>query len=94
MGKDAVDDVLILHLENGKDYFVSVSGTYTPTCFGMALEVLNKLEQPVLQSREQLRLIQQGGDVPPTLSVPKELWRMVDFLFRFGLSLVRSLINI
>ncbi len=33
-----IDDILILHLKNGRDHFVSVVGSYVPSVFGMKLE--------------------------------------------------------
>ncbi|KAF9432576.1 hypothetical protein BGZ76_010600 [Entomortierella beljakovae] len=46
-GKEKLDDILILHLEHGKDYFISVSGSYIRTCFGNSLEWLAKLDRPI-----------------------------------------------
>ncbi|KAI8596049.1 Endonuclease/exonuclease/phosphatase [Dissophora ornata] len=46
-GKEKMDDILILHLEHGKDYFISVSGTYIRTCFGNSLEWLSRLDRPI-----------------------------------------------
>ena len=38
-GADKIEDILIVHLENGKDYFVSLQGHYLATCFAYPLEV-------------------------------------------------------
>ncbi|KAI7828526.1 Endonuclease/exonuclease/phosphatase [Gamsiella multidivaricata] len=46
-GKEKMDDILILHLEHGKDYFISVSGSYVRTCFGNSLEWLSRLDRPI-----------------------------------------------
>ncbi|KAF9397951.1 hypothetical protein BGX21_008329 [Mortierella sp. AD011] len=46
-GKEKMDDILILHLEHGKDYFISVSGSYIRTCFGNSLEWLSRLDRPI-----------------------------------------------
>ena len=35
-----LQDILILHLEKGKDFFISVSGNYLLSCFGSSLETL------------------------------------------------------
>ena len=37
---NAIDDILVLHLEGGKDFFLSVTGNYVPSCFGSSLETL------------------------------------------------------
>ena len=49
LGEERIEDILILHLENGKDMFVTVSGEYNVTCFGMPLELLFRLPKPVRQ---------------------------------------------
>ncbi|KAF9978939.1 hypothetical protein BGZ65_006794 [Modicella reniformis] len=46
-GKEMMDDILILHLEHGKDYFISVTGSYIRTCFGNSLEWLSRLDRPI-----------------------------------------------
>ena len=35
-----LEDILILHLDGGKDFFVSVIGNYLISCFGSSLETL------------------------------------------------------
>lgn len=42
-GKEALEDILVLHLEKGKDFFITVSGNYLPSCFGSSLETLVNL---------------------------------------------------
>ena len=49
MGKETMEDILILHLEHGKDYFITVSGSYIRTCFGNSLEWLSRLDRPIRQ---------------------------------------------
>lgn len=47
-GEQKMDDILILRLENCKDFFISVSGNYIPTCFGVPLEKLSpKVPVPI-----------------------------------------------
>ena len=46
-GENVLDDVLILHLENGKDYFISITGTFVPTCLCRSLEDLIRTTEPV-----------------------------------------------
>ena len=52
-----VEDILVLHLEKGKDFFISIAGNYLPSCFGSCLETLVHLhtyirEIPVAQLLE------------------------------------------
>uniref|UniRef100_A0AAY5E9H4 phosphoinositide 5-phosphatase n=1 Tax=Electrophorus electricus TaxID=8005 RepID=A0AAY5E9H4_ELEEL len=46
-GADKIEDILVLHLDRGKDYFVTVSGTYLPSCFGTSLETLCHVKKPI-----------------------------------------------
>lgn len=39
-GAEALDDILILSLENGRDYFIPVSGVYQKSCMGATIEYL------------------------------------------------------
>ncbi|KAI7848005.1 Endonuclease/exonuclease/phosphatase [Circinella umbellata] len=45
--KEEIDNILVLRLENGKDFFIVVTGQYQPTCFGVNLERLALMSLPV-----------------------------------------------
>lgn len=70
---EALEETLILRIENGRDYFVIVSGQYEPSCFGSSLEALVKQE-----SREE-------GEDEMGAKIPTALWRIVDDLYRTGI---------
>ncbi|KAH3759590.1 inositol 5-phosphatase 4 [Pelomyxa schiedti] len=89
LGQERLEDILILHLEHGKDYFVTVSGNFMPSCFGSTLEHLVLFPNPVRASQP----LPGTAPFPPLtnssvsaqehkLHIPKELWRVVDVLFR------------
>jgi phosphatidylinositol-bisphosphatase len=40
-GQDNLEDIIIVRLEHGRDYFVTVTGDYKKSCFGNSLEFLN-----------------------------------------------------
>ncbi|TRY88810.1 hypothetical protein DNTS_015023, partial [Danionella cerebrum] len=46
-GEDKIEDILVLHLNRGKDYFITVSGNYLPSCFGTSLETLCRMKKPI-----------------------------------------------
>uniref|UniRef100_A0A8C9RP27 phosphoinositide 5-phosphatase n=1 Tax=Scleropages formosus TaxID=113540 RepID=A0A8C9RP27_SCLFO len=47
-GKDSVYvNILVLHLDRGKDYFITISGNYLPSCFGTSLEALCRMKKPI-----------------------------------------------
>jgi len=68
---NSLDEILVLHLDGGKDYFLALSGQYVRSCFGMTIPQLVTFDQPVRNSLP-------AGE--RRLWVPKELWRLVDHL--------------
>ncbi|PSN44843.1 Inositol polyphosphate 5-phosphatase OCRL-1 [Blattella germanica] len=46
-GEDKLYDILVLHLEGGKDIFITVTGTYERSCFGSSIEALVYISVPV-----------------------------------------------
>ncbi|XP_045074758.1 type II inositol 1,4,5-trisphosphate 5-phosphatase isoform X1 [Coregonus clupeaformis] len=88
-GRQQIEDILVLHLERGKDYFLSVSGNYLPSCFGSSIQTLCQLRDPIQEiPLETIRELTLSGDETSTLiidkplDIPKEIWQMVDHLYR------------
>ncbi|KAM3933388.1 type II inositol 1,4,5-trisphosphate 5-phosphatase isoform 1-T1 [Leptodactylus fuscus] len=90
-GEEKLEDILILHLDRGKDFFLSVTGDYLHSCFGSSIQMLCYMREPIrdmspdtitelacmpLQMKDDF----VGSEKP--LDVPKELWMMVDHLHR------------
>lgn len=44
---DPTLDILVLHVENGRDIFISINGKYKPSCFGFSMLTLMQLPNPV-----------------------------------------------
>ncbi|OAJ37826.1 hypothetical protein BDEG_21807 [Batrachochytrium dendrobatidis JEL423] len=131
-GRDHLEDILILHTENGKDHFITISGKWLPSSFGNPLGVLCRLARPIrsctltelcaLYEEVEKAKSSQGGKsnitgstgnivdtanlaeandevqtnydspspIPPAqvgdrLSFPRELWRIIDFIYKFGM---------
>ncbi|XP_076008790.1 type II inositol 1,4,5-trisphosphate 5-phosphatase isoform X2 [Genypterus blacodes] len=91
-GQQQIEDILVLHLERGKDYFISVSGNYLPSCYGTPIRTLCQLREPIRDTSQEtlLQLAEMSGNESPAsaenpLDIPKELWMMVDHLFRNSL---------
>ncbi|XP_014327713.1 type II inositol 1,4,5-trisphosphate 5-phosphatase isoform X1 [Xiphophorus maculatus] len=88
-GKQEIEDILVLHLERGKDYFISVTGNYLPSCYGTSIYSLCHMKEPIqdmpketlLELAEKSPNDDTATDEKP-LDIPKELWMMVDHLFR------------
>ncbi|XP_074161302.1 LOW QUALITY PROTEIN: type II inositol 1,4,5-trisphosphate 5-phosphatase [Sminthopsis crassicaudata] len=90
-GEDQIEDILVLHLDRGKDYFLPVSGNYLPSCFGSPLHTLCYMREPIQdltpETIRELTLMplqteDDGTREEKPLEIPKELWMMVDHLYR------------
>ncbi|XP_073727930.1 type II inositol 1,4,5-trisphosphate 5-phosphatase isoform X2 [Misgurnus anguillicaudatus] len=89
-GQETLEDILILHLERGKDYFISVTGSYLPSCFGSSLGTLCLLREPIqdmsmdtirdLSLKSNSQLNESEAEKPQ--EIPKEIWMMVEHLYR------------
>uniref|UniRef100_A0A8C8ELX2 phosphoinositide 5-phosphatase n=2 Tax=Oncorhynchus tshawytscha TaxID=74940 RepID=A0A8C8ELX2_ONCTS len=88
-GRQQIEDILVLHLDRGKDYFLSVLGNYLPSCFGSSIQTLCQLRDPIQEMPlETIReLVMNTIQTRPLiidkpLDIPKEIWQMVDHLYR------------
>uniref|UniRef100_A0A8D2LA40 phosphoinositide 5-phosphatase n=1 Tax=Varanus komodoensis TaxID=61221 RepID=A0A8D2LA40_VARKO len=92
-GEDKIEDILVLHLDRGKDYFLTISGNYLPSCFGTSLEALCRMKRPIREvpvtklidlEKSLLEMVptesDDSGERP--LHIPKEIWILVDHLFK------------
>ncbi|XP_072358001.1 type II inositol 1,4,5-trisphosphate 5-phosphatase isoform X2 [Scyliorhinus torazame] len=92
MGEDLIEDILILHLQRGKDYFLAICGNYLPSCFGSSLQALCHMKEPIreakperIQELERMAEADTPFDSSPNdepLDIPKEIWMLVDHLHR------------
>ncbi|KAM6239671.1 type II inositol 1,4,5-trisphosphate 5-phosphatase [Porphyrio hochstetteri] len=90
-GEEQLEDILVLHLSRGKDYFLSVTGNYLPSCFGSPIHTLCYMRDPIqdmpAESIRKLTLmpLEMSDDAvegEKPMDIPKELWMMVDHLYR------------
>lgn len=87
-GREVLEDILILRLENGRDYYITVSATYARSCFGMTIDELVMYADPIRTiPLDPIQRVEKH-DISPThaLCVPKELWRLVDSMYEKGLN--------
>ena len=69
-------------------YQISLSGNYLRSCFGMTLNELVRHLNPVRMS--PISNVKTASEVQDAvLSIPKEIWRMVDFLYKKGMDTVQ-----
>uniref|UniRef100_A0A673MXU5 phosphoinositide 5-phosphatase n=1 Tax=Sinocyclocheilus rhinocerous TaxID=307959 RepID=A0A673MXU5_9TELE len=87
-GQQQLEDILVLHLERGKDYFISITGNYLPSCFGSSLSTLCLLREPIqdmpLETIRELVRSLSNPETDKPQEIPKEIWMMVDHLFRYA----------
>ncbi|XP_053689041.1 inositol polyphosphate 5-phosphatase OCRL [Sabethes cyaneus] len=84
-------DILVLHVENGRDIFITIFGEYKQSCFGVSLETLMKLNKPIFEYEinelialeKEEKLIDITGD--ENLKIPREIWRLIDYLYKNGM---------
>ncbi|XP_059344625.1 type II inositol 1,4,5-trisphosphate 5-phosphatase isoform X1 [Ammospiza nelsoni] len=90
-GEEKLEDILVLHLVRGKDYFLSVTGNYLPSCFGSPIHTLCYMREPIQDmSAESIRRLtlmpvdmsDDSVEDERPMDIPKELWMMVDHLNR------------
>ncbi|CAG5106950.1 Similar to OCRL: Inositol polyphosphate 5-phosphatase OCRL (Homo sapiens) [Cotesia congregata] len=86
-GEDKLYDILVLHLEGGKDIFITVTGVYERSCFGSSMEALVHIPVPIREIPIG-RIMELENNKNPTQEpypVPKEVWLLVDRLYRHGI---------
>ncbi|KAG7208116.1 hypothetical protein KM043_009688 [Ampulex compressa] len=86
-GEDKLYDILVLHLEGGKDIFITVTGTYERSCFGSSMEALVYMSVPIREIPVG-RIMELENNKNPSrepYSVPKEVWHLVDTIYRHGI---------
>ncbi|KAG5346533.1 OCRL phosphatase, partial [Acromyrmex charruanus] len=86
-GEDKLYDILVLHLEGGKDIFITITGTYERSCFGSSMEALVHVSVPIreIPIGRLVELENNKNLSQEPYSVPKEIWHLVDRLYRHGL---------
>ena len=86
-GREVLDDILILRLENGRDYYITIKAQYARSCFGMSADELVMYTDPIRQVPLDPIKRAEKYDPNPTsaLCVPKELWRLIDAIYERGL---------
>jgi inositol polyphosphate 5-phosphatase INPP5B/F len=86
-GREVLQDIIILRLENGRDYYITVKAMFARTCFGMSVDELVLYPQPIRNVPIDPIERAKQKDVTSTtaLCVPKELWRIVDAIYEKGL---------
>ncbi|PIO31983.1 hypothetical protein AB205_0065780 [Aquarana catesbeiana] len=90
-GEENLEDILILHLDRGKDFFLSVTGNYLHSCFGSSIQMMCHIREPIRDMSPEtihelahmpLQIKDEFVGAEKPLDIPKELFMMVDHLYR------------
>lgn len=77
--KVKLEEILVLHVEGGRDHFISVSGQWLPTCFGCSVDELTRMPEAGARSLAAdgtAALSKDDNEV--RLSAPRELFRLTE----------------
>lgn len=75
---DTIKDIVVLHLDGGKDIFITITATCVPSFFGQPITALVRKSSPIAVSNQPTTDVQ--------LTVPKELWYIIDYLYKEGMT--------
>nr|XP_014085642.1 type II inositol 1,4,5-trisphosphate 5-phosphatase [Bactrocera oleae] len=78
-------DILILHVKNGPDMFLTVTGEYKPSCFGLSVETLCRTNQPLnTYTQAQIKNLMNDDSPEFRVTMPREFFFLIDFLHKQG----------
>lgn len=81
IGKVKLEDILVLHVDGGRDHFISVHGRWLPTCFGCSVDELTRMPEAGARSLADSDTPHPSSTDSSTegrLSAPRELFRLTD----------------
>ena len=78
-GVETLDDVLVLRIQNGRDYFLPVRGTWLQSAFGRSLDKLIRIPEGGVRKLQHQRPHGHGNDDQGVKwSAPRELFRLTE----------------
>ncbi|CAI7603107.1 unnamed protein product [Penicillium glandicola] len=81
VGKVKLEDILVLHVDGGRDHFISVHGLWLPTCFGCSVDELTRMPEAGARSlveSDTPHPSSTDGSTEIRLSAPRELFRLTE----------------
>ncbi|KAJ5165111.1 Endonuclease/exonuclease/phosphatase [Penicillium coprophilum] len=81
VGKVKLEDILVLHVDGGRDHFVSVHGRWLPTCFGCSIDELTRMPEAGARSLAESDTPHPSStdsSAEIRLSAPRELFRLTE----------------
>mmetsp|Transcript_7089 Transcript_7089/g.12968 ORF Transcript_7089/g.12968 Transcript_7089/m.12968 type:complete len:435 (-) Transcript_7089:32-1336(-) len=78
----SLNNILVLHVLGGSDHYIELSIDFIQTAFGAKISDLVKISVPTAEL--QMPIIQAAKVSETEHAVPKEIWRLLDFIYSFG----------
>ncbi|KAL0484152.1 inositol polyphosphate 5-phosphatase [Acrasis kona] len=85
----SLEDTLLIHLENGANFSVKIRGNFLRTSFANSLRNLIHIYGPIRQAPQSEDLTKSSIKLP----IPKEIYKLVDYLCKYGLRTPGLLVN-
>lgn len=77
--KVKLEDILVLHVDHGRDHFISVCGNWLPTCFGCSVDELTRMPEAGARSLASVdKPFASKTNSEVRLSAPRELFRLTE----------------
>lgn len=77
--KVKLEEILVLHVDSGRDHFISVTGHWLPTCFGCSVDELTRMPEEGARSLDKKGISHPSQtDTEVRLSAPRELFRLTE----------------
>ncbi|CAI7595201.1 unnamed protein product [Penicillium manginii] len=74
-----LEEILVLHVDSGRDHFISVCGRWLPTCFGCSVDELTRMPEAGARSLAPGDAFLPSKDnTEVRLSAPRELFRLTE----------------
>ncbi|KAH8416598.1 hypothetical protein KR222_010611, partial [Zaprionus bogoriensis] len=78
-------DILILDVKSGRDIFITVTGKYQASCFGLSMETMCRTDRPLCEYKQE-DIKRMMNDVSPEyrVTMPREFFLLIDYLHKQG----------
>lgn len=78
-------DILILHVKSGRDIFITVTGEYQPSCFGLSMETMCRTDRPISEyNQEEIKNLMIDISPEYRVTMPREFFLLIDYLHKQG----------
>ncbi|XP_055373061.1 type II inositol 1,4,5-trisphosphate 5-phosphatase [Condylostylus longicornis] len=76
-------DILVLHVEDGRDIFITIMGEYKASCFGFSVETLCRIERPIAEYtfKELMEIENSVESSQCKVTMPREIFLLIDNLY-------------